>query len=927
MSKEKYYWLNKDSRKFLSRGYLLPGENAEERIWQIANHAEKLLNIKGFAIKFEDYLSRGWYSLSTPIWSNFGRKRGLPISCFGSYISDDLESIAEKIAEVTMMTKAGGGTSGYFGALRGRGAAISTGGNSTGSVHFMELMEKTMEVVSQGNVRRGSFAAYLPIDHPDIDEFLTIRNTGSSIQEMSFGVCISDDFMNRINNGDSNARKTWGKVIRKRFETGYPYIFFSDNVNNSAPQVYKDKNLTIHHSNLCVTGNQRVVTKDGLFTAEELAAKGIPLILFDNNKQVNATPMQLIEKDANVYRISLANGMSHEITSYHKVLVSEKDKFGKELHKNIACEDLTIGDRVAFQTNKGLFGERYEESAAFLLGLYQADGTQHKDNIMIDIWENDFDLIPEITDKFNEVFYRYNCHRYLTKNQYGGTGERVIDPPKFHDCVVTNGNVAKKRLTSNSLKKALNFEKGYVPSWIWESDEKTQWQYVRGLLYADGAAFMSESNGNPLQISLANIDKSFLQEIQIILANLGIQSSIAILRKEGENLLPDGKGGHKLFNAKTCWRLIVGNKNDGLIIEKETGFLSRKGIHLEDREYRDNTKKYSKIVSIEYIGKQDVFCCTVDSDEHHWVCNGIITHNCSEIMLPNNAEESFVCDLSSMNAEHYDDWKDTDAVQTLIYFLDAVMTEFIDKTEHMKFMEAPRNFAINHRALGLGILGWHSYLQKNMIPFEGLEANSINNSMWKNIRTKCDRATEELAKIYGEPPLLKGYGRRNTTTIAIAPTTSSSFILGQISPSIEPLNSNYYVKDLAKGKFTYKNPYLEILLEEKNQNTDETWMSILSHGGSVQHLSFLSEREKSVFKTFGEISQKEIIIQAATRQKYIDQGQSLNLMIPAETAPKEVSQLMIFAWEQKIKALYYQRSSNPAQSLARSILTCTSCEG
>ena len=295
-------------------------------------------------------------------------------------------------------------------------------------------------------------------------------------------------------------------------------------------------------------------------------------------------------------------------------------------------------------------------------------------------------------------------------------------------------------------------------------------------------------------------------------------------------------------------------------------------------------------------------------------------------MLPNNEDESFVCDLSSMNLERWEDWKDTDAVETMIWFLDAVMTEFIEKTKDMRFMEAPRKFALNHRALGLGVLGWHSLLQSKMIAFESMEAKLLNTTIWKTIRERSDKASEQLAKIYGEPELLAGYGRRNTTTLAIAPTTSSSFILGQVSPSIEPNNSNYYVKDLAKGKFSYKNPYLKKLLKEKGKNDDEVWMDILTHSGSVQHLDFLTQEEKDVFKTFEETSQREIIIQAAARQKYIDQGQSLNLLIPAGTPPKAVNELIIFAWEQGIKSLYYQRSTNPSKELARSIMTCKSCE-
>ncbi len=549
------YWLNKDSRKFLERGYLLEGETAEQRIRDMAETAEKYLNMKGFADQFEDYMHSGFYSISSPIWANFGRKRGLPISCFGSYVGDTMEEIMNKVSEVALMTKHGGGTSAYFGALRGRGTPISSGGESTGSVHFMELYDKLMEVVSQGSVRRGSFAAYLPIDHPDIEEFLKIRGEGHPIQNLSIGVSVSDEWMKKMIDGDKDARKIWGLVIKKRFESGYPYIFFSDNANKQAPQIYKDKGLKINNSNLC-----------------------------------------------------------------------------------------------------------------------------------------------------------------------------------------------------------------------------------------------------------------------------------------------------------------------------------------------------------------------------------------SEIMLSNSEDESFVCDLSSMNLETWEEWKDTDAVEVLVYFLDAVMSEFIEKTEGMKFMEAPRNFAISQRALGVGILGWHSLLQSKMIPFESMEAKMLNNQIWKRIRERADNATCELAKLFGHAPIFSfsdnkpEYNRRNTTTLAVAPTTSSSFILGQVSPSIEPLNSNYFVKDLSKGKFTYKNPYLKKLLKEKGKDDDDTWKSILIKGGSVQHLDFLNEDEKNVFKTFGEISQKEIIIQAAQRQKYIDQGQSLNIMIPPNTKPKDVNELMIFAWEQGIKSLYYQRSANPAQELARSILSCKSCE-
>ena len=544
-----YYWLNEDSRIYLERGYL-KGESPEQRVKDIADTAEGHLGISGFSDKFVGYMKQGFFSLASPVWSNFGRKRGLPISCNGVYVPDRMDGILAKQSEVGMQTKHGSGTSAYFGELRGRGAKINSGGESSGAVHFMELFDKVASVVSQGNVRRGSFAAYLPIEHPDVKEFLRIRSEGNAIQEMSFAVTVTDSWMQEMIDGDKDKRGLWMNVIKKRYETGYPYIFFQDNANNQAPDCYKDKGMKIYASNLC-----------------------------------------------------------------------------------------------------------------------------------------------------------------------------------------------------------------------------------------------------------------------------------------------------------------------------------------------------------------------------------------NEISLPSKEDESFVCCLSSLNLVQWDEIVKTDAIETLTMFLDAVMEEYIQKTQSIPFMEASHNFAKRHRAIGMGVLGWHSYLQSNMISFESMEAKLLNSSIFKRIRKSSDEATEELANLLGEPLYCQGYGRRNTTTLAIAPTTSSAFILGQASPSIEPLNGNYFTKDLAKGKFSYRNPYLKSLLEEKGKDTDDVWLSILNSGGSVQRLPFLSEEEKDVFKTFGEISQKEIVIQAVQRQKFIDQGQSLNLMVAPNVPMKEVNQLMIYAWENGLKGLYYQRSANPSQELARSILNCSSCEG
>lgn len=546
---ERFWWVNDESEQVLNRGYLLKGETVEGAIDRITTAACQRLYKPELKEAFIEMISRGWMSLSSPIWANMGTERGLPISCFNVHVPDSVEGITHKLGEVIMQTKIGGGTSGYFGELRERGSAVSDNGKSSGAVSFMRLFDTAMDTISQGGVRRGAFAAYLDIDHPDIEEFLTIKSIGSPIQNLFNGVCVPDYWMQEMIDGDRKKREIWAKLLESRQQKGLPYIFFSDNVNRHKPQVYKDKSLTIHASNLC-----------------------------------------------------------------------------------------------------------------------------------------------------------------------------------------------------------------------------------------------------------------------------------------------------------------------------------------------------------------------------------------SEIALPSTIDESFICCLSSMNLELYDEWKDTEAVKMAIFFLDAVLQEFIVKTEDNYYLSSANRFAKRHRALGLGVLGWHSYLQRNMIPFEGMQAKMLTTTIFKDISEKAEKASRELARIYGEPELLKGYGMRNTTLMAIAPTTSSSAILGQTSPGIEPFSSNYYKAGLSKGNFMRKNKYLRNFLIEKGLDNEDIWRSIMLNHGSVMHLEELTDEEKDVFKTFKELSQLEIIQQAAIRQKYIDQAQSLNLNIPASLPVKSVNQLVIEAWKLGIKTLYYQRSQSVSKELVNNLVNCSSCE-
>ena len=538
---KKHYWLNEDSRTFLSRGYI--SETPEQRIKDIAEKAEQYLKIDGFAEKFEDYMARGFYSLSTPVWINFGKEKGLPISCYGSNITDDLYSIQNTATEVGMMSKYGGGTSCYLGNIRPRGSVISTGGLADGPVHYARLYDTTVDVCKQSEARRGACAVWLPLEHPDSLEFLEIGTEGNLIQNLQYGVTVTDKWIEEMKEGDTEKRKIWAKVIQRRNEIGLPYIMFKDNTNNNTP--YKELGMDITASNLC-----------------------------------------------------------------------------------------------------------------------------------------------------------------------------------------------------------------------------------------------------------------------------------------------------------------------------------------------------------------------------------------SEIQLPTDKDNSFVCCLGSINLLHWDEIKDTDAIEVYTQFLNAVIDEFNIKTEDLPSMRRAYNFASEHRAIGLGVLGYHSLLQSKLVEFESLEAKQLNHEIFKTLKERSESTSRWLHDNKGYKSLRKGYA--NTTLIAIAPTKSSSFILGQVSMGIEPIKSNYFIKDLAKSKTIYKNKMLEEELEKYGLNTPEVWDGILKKDGSVQHLDFPT---KGVFKSFIEISPSEIILQASQRQKFIDQSQSLNLMIHPSVPAKDINRLYLYAHEEGVKTLYYQFSQSSAQAFARDIMECASCEG
>jgi len=552
-------------KKTIAGGYLLGSESPKDAYERVCNTVAKRLDKPELAKTFYEYIWNGWLCLASPVLSNTGTDRGLPISCFGIDVADSIIDIGQKNLEMMLLAKHGGGVGIGINQIRPAGAKIKGNGTSDGVVPFCKIYDSTILATNQGSVRRGAASVNINIEHPDFEEWIEIREPKGDVNRQSLNLhqcaVVGDKFMRRLESGDSKARAKWGKLLQKRKATGEPYILFKGNTNKNNPAAYKQNALKVHMTNIC-----------------------------------------------------------------------------------------------------------------------------------------------------SEI--------------------------------------------------------------------------------------------------------------------------------------------------------------------------------------------------------------TLHTDENH----------------------SFICCLSSLNLAKYDEWKNTNIIHDSIWFLDGVLEEFIQKAKYRKGFENSVRSAEKGRALGLGVLGWHTYLQERGLPFEGLLAQYETRKIFSQIKIESERASMALADAYGEPLWCTGTGMRNTHLRAIAPTVSNSKLSGNVSPGIEPWAANIFTEQSAKGTFIRKNPTLENVLEDNGINNEEVWNQILADGGSVQSIDSLDDvligdhdlPAKDVFKTFKEINQLELVNQAAIRQQYIDQSMSLNLAFPSEATPKWINKVHLTAWKKGIKTLYYMRTESVLRGdIAATAMDeeCLSCDG
>jgi len=851
-------------------------------------------------------------------------------------------------------------------------------------------------LVHNGGKRRGSGCAYLETWHNDIFEFLELRkNTGDDrrrTHDMNTANWIPDLFMKRVEARQPwtlfranevkdlhdlygkrfedryahyetmaeagkifgqkiEALDLWKKMLSMIFETGHPWITFKDACNIRSPQ---DHVGVIHSSNLCcMTADQRVVTSEGLVTVGYLFEQARKRALVDPSGRgvltdevvntvygrsgpVSAGPMLLPRPDAPIVRIRTKEGYTHKVTPDHKVWVVGRGW--------VEAQALQRGELIEIQQAEGLWGTEHRADEALLCGVIAGDGTfgvreSGSLSVSVDLWSQEFPLIPELEAAMARVL------------------KTAAEPLRTTSTVepVFVGNEYKRRLSSAPLARALSRlgftreTKLKVPDFVWRGDRETAGQYLRGLYAADATV---ESSGEITTCSLASVDESFLGEIQILLANFGIKSSLTQMRDRGLTEMPDGHGGVKEYWQNALWRLAVTSIRGCRILENLTGLgsLRGNGRFLENLEKPGYVQKmYATFEGLEQLPNEDAYCLQVFTEEHSWTVNGLITKN-TEITLNTSNEETAVCNLGSVILDSHllpdgaiDHPKLRETIRTAVRALDNVIDINFYPTE------AAKRSNLRHRPIGLGLMGLANTLYVKGVAFASPEAVEFNDEAMEAMAYYAYEASSDLAAERGTYSTFHGskwergilpqdsldlleqergvkidvprtsrmdwapvrakiaaQGMRNSNVLAIAPTATISNITNT-SPCIEPTYKNLFVKSNLSGEFIVLNPFLVKDLKGRGLWDQDMIDNLKYFDGEVKDIERIPEDLKAKYLTAFDVDPKWIVEAAARRQKWIDQSQSVNLWIKTPDL-KTLSHMYRHAWRAGLKTTYYLRS-------------------
>ena len=937
-------WYNDITKLFMSRGYLDKGQTIDEKIDIIAKHSTNILGKDSdFENKLKQYIRKGWYIIPTPVWKNFKPNTSeTAISCVvgDTWINTSTGGKMAKniqVGDLVLTHK-----------NRFKKVINVIPSKDKGDIYKLKVGTRMTNLFITGNHVVLTNLGWVRVDELDVNKHLIAVNGDLEYDSREYTIDLKSytDYKFIVEN----------RLIKKATEN-------SKDTGKTSVDYYAKVNENIE------------VDEDLAWALGVWFAEGS--LTINNKKEPNGIRITLNNNDELHIAKKWLGIIKSKFNVNGSIYITEVERNGKlNSWVNVNINSKIIGN--LFKS----FGEGCKNKKApdwvldlpkeklsfFLNGLLIGDGTFRKNECKVTLAN------PELILQVYNIGLKLGMSMSLqmqdkpsklstTKHVYTITFREYINSINRHSC-----------------NSGIKFNDGliYCPIKTLEKTDKVEDVYdftvEEDHSFSCAGVVVHNCFGVYIEDSVESI---VLKAAEVALQNKiggGSSGTFQDVRGRGEKIGNEGQsnGSVSMMEIYQTMSGVISQPNrrghfsatqDIEHLDAEEFLDSRSeghviqdlsvGVKISDNfikhlllEKNRNIELFKKLVKQKYdTGFPYIFFSdnvnknTVDVYKDKG-CTIHHSNMCQEIMLPNNPKETFICNLLGMNVELFDEWRDTDAVEVGIFFMDSMLTDFINKTERKKELNEDYynvlykpsvTFAKRHRAMGMGMSGLHSFLQSKNIAFNSLQGRAYNKLISKTIHDQAYKASEKMALEYGKPDMLKEdkYKRRHTTLLAVAPNSSSSFIVGQQSQSIEPYISNYYIRDVAKVRTSIRNPYLKKLLEELGKDTEEVWSSILKNQGSVQHLDFLTENQKEVFKTFIEIPQVDIIDMASDRQKYIDQGQSLNLMVGSDTNPDEVAYWILYAWKKGIKTLYYQLNVSAAQDFTNQKVKteCVSCSG
>ena len=939
--------------KTLQKMYLNQGETPQYMFMRVAVgiHSEDFERVK----QTYNLMSQLYFTHATPTLFNAGANRPQMSSCFLIAMKDDsIEGIYDTMKECAQISKWSGGIGLHVHNVRAKGSKIrGTNGTSDGIIPMLRVFNNTARYVNQGGRRKGSIAIYLEPWHADIMDFLELRlNQGDEearCRDLFTALWIPDLFMQKVEeDGDWHlmcpdespkladvhseefnelyrtyvaqgrfkkvvkARDVWNSIIKSQVETGAPYMLYKDACNSKSNQ----KNLgTIKSSNLCVAPETMILTKNGYQKISDLVGQVVNVW---NGEEWSAVTITKTSDKSRLVRVNFSDGTFLECTEYHKFHLQIGYGSKTEIKPTT---NLVPGDRLIKWTppNPVEFEDTEDFSYPYTHGFFCGDGTYHSTY-------SGFKTIPSVALYGEKKKLVEHLEVRTMSGEEDASGRLNVQLP--YDL-------------PNKFKVPL---RGTV---------KTRLEWFAGLCDADGHTQGCPGNPTQKSISVASIHMSFLRDIQLMLHTLGVSSVIGLLREAGETELPDGKGGSKMFDTQTCWRLVVSALGVETLIN--AGFETHR-LDLSDfTPVTRDVRQYVRVVSIEDNGRVDATYCFNEPKRHMGIFNGVITGNCTEIVEYTDKDETAVCNLASLCLPAFvreSAWGNSDGESGVSIDLDCVklaevtrvitrnLNRVIDKNFYPT--ESARKSNMRHRPIAIGVQGLADVYMMLGVSFDSPEARQINKDIFATIyhaalEESCELALEEgTYESFRDSPADKGllqfdlwgktdrgfddlkqkihmFGLRNSLLVAPMPTASTAQIMGN-NEAFEPYTTNLYLRRTLAGEFVMINKHLVkdlIKIDKWNKDIKD---KIIYDKGSVQNLD-IPDRLKEIYRTVWEIPTRSIIDMAADRGPYIDQSQSMNLFVENPTTAK-LSSMHMYAWKKGLKTgMYYLRTRAKASPI------------